>query len=96
MLGLNDLVFVEGIVSKYELAPERTREVVVSLREMHSRLEKIAGELHGVYGKPTVYYARKAQDAIESLRRLLREADAGELIGTDADDNDNPYCRFET
>jgi len=61
-------------MSKDGFALQRHREYAQSLREMHFRLGQMASELTGIYGKPSAYYAKKAQDAIESLRELLGEA----------------------
>jgi hypothetical protein len=61
-------------MSKEGFALQRHQEYAQSLREMYFRLGQMAGELTPVYGKPSAYYARKAQDAIERLGDMLGEA----------------------
>jgi hypothetical protein len=61
-------------MSKDGFILQRHQEYARSLKEMHGRLGDMASELTDIYGKPSAYYAIKAQDAIESLRDLLGEA----------------------
>ena len=66
---------------------QRHQEYAQSLREMHFRLGVMATELTDIYGKPSAYYAKKAQDAIDSLRELLSEAFYAEHPELDQDDD---------
>lgn len=66
---------------------QRHQEYAQSLKDMHFRLGVMATELTDIYGKPSAYYAKKAQDAIESLRELLGEAFYAEHPELDQDES---------
>ncbi len=74
-------------MSKDRFVLQRHQEYAQSLREMHFRLGTMANELTEIYGKPSAYYAKKAQDAIESLRELLGEAFNAEHPELDQDES---------
>lgn len=76
------------------LALQRHQEYAQSLKEMHLLLEKMASELTDVYGKPSAYYAKKAQDAVESLRELLGKALYAEHPELDHDETSNLSVGF--
>jgi hypothetical protein len=78
-------------MSKNGFALQRHQEYAQSLKEMHFRLGQMANELTGICGKPSAYYAKKAQDAIDSLRELLGEALYAEHPELDQDDKGLVY-----
>jgi hypothetical protein len=86
-------IFCSGghMMTKDGFALQRHQEYAQSLREMHFRLGQMAGELTNSYGKPSAYYAKKAQDAIESLRELLGEALCTEHPELDQDESGMVY-----
>lgn len=73
---------------------QRHQEYAQSLRDMHVRLGQMASELTATYGKPSAYYAKKAQDAIASLRGLLAEAMYSEHSEIDQDETGPIYFTF--
>lgn len=56
-----------------DLATAKGQDFALSLKEMHLQLEKMTEELCRTCGKPSVYYVRKAMDAIECLSRMVTD-----------------------
>ncbi|ABA89016.1 hypothetical protein Pcar_1773 [Syntrophotalea carbinolica DSM 2380] len=81
-------------MAKDSFIRQKHQEYAQSLRDMHFQLGKMASELTVAYGKPSAYYAKKAQDAIASLRGLLAETLYAEHSECDQDEAGPSYFTF--
>jgi hypothetical protein len=53
---------------------EQHQTYAEDLCTMYQQLDRMAFEVSDQYGKSAAYFARKAQDAVDSLRKLLGDA----------------------